>query len=234
MAVRLAQFAGIFYSSDPDQLSAQLAELLLLTKAEHQITRAIISPQNGYVYSGMVAASAFRCLQYNCDVIKKVLLVSYSDKVSPGKLVFTNAEAFATPLGNVPVDTESVKQCLTLPNCEIDNDKHQATFSLEVQLPFLQLCLLDFTIVPVIVGENGQSILTAIIDQYLHSPEVLVIVSANVESLAHEHVQHNAAVSALLSAAHSHKLNSKIVHSGEVLDEALPAEHTQYGSSIFY
>jgi AmmeMemoRadiSam system protein B len=62
------------------------------------------------------------------------------------------AEAFATPLGDVPVDSAGRDAMLAHPAVEVDDRPHALEHSLEVQLPFLQTVLGEFVVVPVVVG----------------------------------------------------------------------------------
>ena len=69
------------------------------------------------------------------------------------------ATGFATPLGVVPLDRAAMARVLGLPQVNCDDDAHAVDHALEVQLPFLQVVLDEFTIVPFLVGRaSGEEV----------------------------------------------------------------------------
>ncbi|MDP6436905.1 MAG: AmmeMemoRadiSam system protein B, partial [Gammaproteobacteria bacterium] len=153
MSVRNAAVAGMFYPAGSEQLKSDVDALL-----EHAPTpagpvpKAMILPHAGYVYSGPAVAAACKLLQTGRDQIKRVVLFGPAHRVYLEGMAVPGTDAFATPLGTVPLDREVIDNLLTLPGvCESD-EAHRDEHSLEVQLPFLQTVLSDFTLVPVVVG----------------------------------------------------------------------------------
>ena len=69
------------------------------------------------------------------------------------RLALSSAEAFRTPLGDIPLDRQAVDKILEFPQAQIIDVAHDMEHSLEVHLPFLQRVLGDFSLVPVAVGE---------------------------------------------------------------------------------
>ena len=115
--------------------------------------KAVIVPHAGYVYSGAVAGSAYARLAAGRDTIRRVVLFGPTHRVPVRGLALPAARAFATPLGDIDVDREAVAAALALP-CVCESDAaHAFEHSLEVQLPFLQEVLGEFTIVPFAVGD---------------------------------------------------------------------------------
>jgi hypothetical protein len=135
---------GTFFPADAAELRARVRGYLERVSppapaaAERCRPKAIIAPHGGYDYSGPIAASAYACLAGRARAIRRVVLVGTCHVVRARGLLATTAEAVATPLGRVPVDTESVEQAARLPQVSVDNDAHEADHALAVQLPFLQ------------------------------------------------------------------------------------------------
>jgi AmmeMemoRadiSam system protein B/AmmeMemoRadiSam system protein A len=117
--------------------------------------RAIISPHAGYRYSGPVAAAAYRSLRG--DSFRRVILIGFSHRRAQSYIgvdVPVHLGGYETPLGTVPIDREA---CLALAGNKdlflsepgMDAEEH----SLELQLPFLQVTLGDFQLIPLMIGQ---------------------------------------------------------------------------------
>ena len=131
--VRAPAVAGSFYPADPSQLRETVARLLA-SAAYGTPPKALIAPHAGYVYSGPVAASAFRRVE---DApISRVVLLGPSHLGPLRGLALPGAAAMRTPLGDVPIEEVSLPQ---------DRRAHAEEHSLEVELPFLQVALHSFT-----------------------------------------------------------------------------------------
>jgi AmmeMemoRadiSam system protein B len=116
---------------------------------------ALISPHAGYAYSGQTAAYAYDQLQ-GLEV-GTVVLLGPSHRAWVGDYATSNADAYETPLGLVPLDLDFIKvldDSISLPRLRRD-DEH----SLEIQLPFLQRLLGDFQLVPILM--NAEDPVTA-------------------------------------------------------------------------
>ncbi|MCU0333394.1 MAG: AmmeMemoRadiSam system protein B [Ignavibacteriaceae bacterium] len=136
--VRPAQVAGYFYPSNPDKLRKDINLLLDVTKPKEKFEKifGLVAPHAGYVYSGKTAAHAYNLLVGKN--YKRVVVISPShSEYFPGICVF-EGDAYETPLGLLKVDKEFREKLLT------------------VQLPFLQLVLKDFKIVPVVMGDQSK------------------------------------------------------------------------------
>jgi len=153
--VRQACCAGSWYPGEPSALAEMVDGLLAQAPVPDVRDKplAIIAPHAGYAYSAPVAAAAYRHLQGH--KYKRVILLAFSHRLSGtynGVDVPGEYTAYATPLGEVPVDRESCDLLLrstafaSHPGC--DRDEH----SLELQLPFLQSVAGEFKIVPLHVG----------------------------------------------------------------------------------
>jgi hypothetical protein len=183
--VRLPAVAGRFYPSDPVELRKLITDLLAeVPPATGPAPKALIAPHAGYLYSGPIAASAYAQLIPARDQIKRVVLFGPSHYVAVNGLATTSAEGFATPLGIVPVDVEAVRQVRLLPQVSELDEAHAQEHSLEVQLPFLQCVLGDFTLVPLAVGDATPEEISQVLDALWDGPETRFVVSSD---LSHYH-----------------------------------------------
>ena len=94
-------------------------------------------------------------------------------------LATSSAEAFATPLGLVPVDVEAVRQARSLPQVRELDEAHEHEHSLEVQLPFLQTVLGDFALVPLAVGDATPEEVGQVLDALWDGPETRFVISSD-------------------------------------------------------
>ncbi len=145
--------AGQFYEADPVRLRRQILELIKSNPeaTPHPGAVAILVPHAGYAYSGHVAAAAYQAIK-NLS-IDHVLLLGPSHGGDFQGAALPSHAAFATPLGNVPVDQQAVASLAQNKFFYIDDHAHQEEHSLEVQIPFLQETLSSpFAIVPLAIG----------------------------------------------------------------------------------
>ena len=145
--------AGTFYPSDRKELKAMVGTFLSKAQKVPAGARliAIISPHAGYRYSGQVAAYGYR--QIEGRDIRRVIIIGPSHYVGfRGASVYTKGK-FTTPLGDVKIDEKAAESLLD-ENVDLKfyPDAFEKEHSIEVQLPFLQTVLKDFTIVPIVVG----------------------------------------------------------------------------------
>jgi hypothetical protein len=79
-------------------------------------------------------------------------------------MAIPSATAFSTPLGEVPVDAEAFEIARGVPEVRVFDAPFDDEHSLEVQLPFLQVVLEDFRVLPVLVGQAAPESVAALID----------------------------------------------------------------------
>lgn len=154
-AVREPAVAGQFYPSDSTELSmmatGHLEKVTGLPKIDGRII-ALIVPHAGLVYSGPVAAYAYKLLENSG--IRKVILCGPTHRVRfQGLSVYGPDITWRTPLGMVPCDNDLCRAFLTRKGgFEILPEAHTSEHCLEVQLPYLQTVVKDLRIVPIIMG----------------------------------------------------------------------------------
>ena len=184
-SVRPAAVAGAFYPGGPKELDATVQyHLSQVEPADAPVPKAIIAPHAGYIYSGAVAASAYARILPARDAIKRVVLLGPCHRVAVRGLAVSGADAFATPLGDVPLDRQAIAGILALPQVEVFDATHEQEHSLEVHLPFLQVILEAFSIVPVVVGEADAAQVAEVLEHLWGGPETLIVVSTD---LSHYH-----------------------------------------------
>jgi len=99
-------------------------------------------------------------------------------------LAFPTTAAFRTLLGDVAIDTDTVDRLAALPPVQVLNAAHTREHSLEVHLPFLQVILDDFTLVPLVVGDVSSADVAAVLNAVWDDEETFVVVSSD---LSHYH-----------------------------------------------
>jgi len=180
--VRPAAVAGTFYPGDADVLRGEVA--LLLSEAPPPRPgavrpKALVVPHAGYVYSGPVAASAYVHLRAPGPPVERVVLLGPSHQVAVAGLALPAAGHFETPLGRIPIDAAAAARALALPQVTRSGPAHQREHALEVQLPFLQVLLERFTLLPLAVGQATAEDVAAVLEALWGGPETLVVISTD-------------------------------------------------------
>lgn len=149
--VRPPAVAGSFYPGQRATLEHDVKRFLA-SGAPRADVAAVIVPHAGYVFSGAAAGTAFAALAGAHPGRVVLLGPSHHASFRGGALPPTDTTAFATPLGDVPLDRAAVERLRRLPGFDGPPSAHGPEHCLEVELPFLQVALGDVPIVPVLVG----------------------------------------------------------------------------------
>lgn len=185
---REAAVAGLFYPEEPAELRAQIEALLhggdVPGAATGPAPKALVVPHAGYIYSGATAAAAYRRLRPAAEHLSRVVLLGPAHRVPVAGLALPEASAFLTPLGAVPVDAEAAARVRGLPGVAVSALAHAYEHSLEVQLPFLQVVLGAFRVLPLVVGEARPDEVAAALEAVWGGSETLIVVSTD---LSHYH-----------------------------------------------
>ena len=150
--IRPPAVAGLFYPADTEELTLDIQQLLTEAKHHNLTPKVLIVPHAGYVYSGAIAATAYNTLRPAAATIKRVVLLGPTHRVAVHGLALPDADVFKTPLGQVKLDKDAIQAIAHLPQITISAEAHAMEHSLEVQLPFLQCVLTEFTLLPLAVG----------------------------------------------------------------------------------
>jgi len=186
-AVRPAAVAGTFYPGNARALADEVDELLGGAEAlapRVGFPKALIVPHAGYIYSGAVAAGAYDAARAARGVVRRVVLLGPVHRVAVRGLATTSDEAFATPLGSIPIDRQALASLKDLPQVVTSDAAHALEHSLEVQLPFLQKTLGAFSLVPFAVGQASVAEVAQVLERLWGGPETLIVISTD---LSHYH-----------------------------------------------
>jgi AmmeMemoRadiSam system protein B len=179
VAVRPAAAAGRYYPADPGELLAEVRAALAAASAPLADAKAFVLPHATHERCGRVAAAGYRSLALRRDTVRRVVLLGPSHyDVFPG-LAATGAAAFRTPLGDVPVDQATVRTLLHFTQVHLRDRAHRREHSLEVHLPFLQVVLRDFEIVPLLTGDASPAEVAEVLAFLWGGPETAVVVSSD-------------------------------------------------------
>jgi len=186
--IRPPAVAGLFYPDSADELKQQVDALLGEAAANltpEQIKtnpKAMIVPHAGYVYSGFTAASAY--IRLNAERIRHVVLLGPVHRVPVRGLALPDTGAFATPLGIIPLNTAGMQAIEHFPQVVTSAAAHQQEHSLEVQLPFLQRTLNNFTLIPLAVGDATADEVGEVLNALWGDESTLILISSD---LSHFH-----------------------------------------------
>jgi predicted class III extradiol MEMO1 family dioxygenase len=170
--IRPPAVAGTFYSREPDRLRVQVQSLLANARPSTAvIPKAVIAPHAGYVYSGRVAAAAFATLRGRAQAIERVVLVGPAHYLPVRGIAAPTVDYFETGRrGGAGVVRSDAP--------------HAPEHALEVELPFLQMLLPSFRIVPLVVGDAAVQSVAEVLRILWGGPETLIVVSSD---LSHYH-----------------------------------------------
>lgn len=190
--VRPPAVAGLFYPADRTELKQTC--LKYLEDARREIGGrlpdklfGIIAPHAGYQYSGFTAAHGYASITPNSA--QKVIVISPSHHEYFHGLSVFSGKAYSTPLGEVEVDAELRESFLELAGETAIESRvgHKTEHALEVQLPFLQLALGPFRLLPIVMGDQNRKycgILGKVIRDLVAGEKTLVVASSD---LSHYH-----------------------------------------------
>jgi AmmeMemoRadiSam system protein B/AmmeMemoRadiSam system protein A len=192
--VRNPVVAGSFYPGDSTTLSQTVTNLLdqaVPPKIDGTLI-GMVSPHAGYVYSGHVAASGYDLFKNKS--INRVVVISPSHVLAFDGSAVYNGTGYRTPLGTIPVDQKFCKKLADQhPSISLSADGHEtirqgrAEHALEVQLPFLQSVLIEFTLIPIIMGDQQYETCRALgiaLSELIKDDKTVIIASSD---LSHFH-----------------------------------------------
>jgi AmmeMemoRadiSam system protein B/AmmeMemoRadiSam system protein A len=182
--IREPAVAGVFYPDRPEVLSRDVTRYLENAKEEKfegEIV-ALVSPHAGYMYSGQVAAHAYKLIQGK--TFESVVVVGPSHQALFKGASLYDRGGYRTPLGVVPIDMELAKKMMEKrKEIQFLPEAHSREHSLEVQIPFLQVALKSFKLIPIVMEpywswETCQHLASAIAET-VKGKKVLLIASTD-------------------------------------------------------
>ncbi|MGC9317719.1 MAG: AmmeMemoRadiSam system protein B [Armatimonadota bacterium] len=181
--VRQPAVAGAFYPGEPDGLRATVREMLREAEVADLPGPVIglMAPHAGYIYSGSIAAAAYAQLQG--AEYDTVIIIGPSHRWPVGGIALPACGAWRTPLGDVPVDRELCAELAAASDrFHRSAQAHRTEHALEVQLPFLQVVLDDFAIVPLVMHDFAEENCSAAADAIVQAAadrSVLLVASTD-------------------------------------------------------
>ncbi len=257
--IRMPAVAGMFYPGSARELDTDVRAMLAERPCASAAPKAIIAPHAGYMYSGPIAASVYALLAPAAGTIRRVVLLGPTHRIGVRGLAIPSVEAFATPLGAVPLDTGAMAEIASLPQVVTADAPHAQEHSLEVHLPFLQSVLRDFRLVPLAVGQARPEEVAEVLERLWGGDETLIVVSSDLShylpyaaareidtataarivaldaTIAHDEACGATPVNGLLRAARHHRLKAALVdlrNSGDTAGER--SRVVGYGGFAFY
>jgi len=187
MMIRNAVVAGQFYPARARELRSDVEGYIKVAPvpadAPHAVCRGLIVPHAGYVYSGPVAGAGYACLAgLGGSEHITVVILAPSHHVWFRGAALPEADVFRTPLGDISV-SDAVQVLARGPSVLTSGQAHALEHAVEVQLPFLQVALRDFSIIPLVLGEVDTAALAHEL-MALHLPHMLVVASSDLSHYA--------------------------------------------------
>jgi AmmeMemoRadiSam system protein B len=176
----------MFYPDDPHTLRATIDALLSAVpgRAAKPGAKALIVPHAGYIYSGPIAAAAYESLRERRHTLRRVVLIGPSHRVALRGIAVPSVAKFLTPLGAIDID-QAGKRALMDQGLVVEADApHAMEHCLEVQLPFLQSLLDEFTLLPLVAGLAAPAHVARVLATVWGNDDTLVLVSSD---LSHYH-----------------------------------------------
>ena len=180
--------AGTWYPGTETELRKQIEEYLSRVPAPDSKgqTLAIIAPHAGYIYSGQVAAYSFKVLQG--QKFDSVIVIGPSHFVPFSGVATYDCAGFRTPLGDIPLDGELIAALMkSEPGIKDLPAAFEREHSVEAELPFLQIVLPSFKLVPLVMGDHDIIAcrrLAQAITECIKDKSVLIVASSD---LSHYH-----------------------------------------------
>ncbi len=175
--IRRPAVAGTFYPEDPALLREMIERMLRGASVSSEVApEAVVAPHAGYMYSGPFAAYAFKSLLPLAGTSPTVLLLGPAHFVAFNGVSTGPFTEWETPLGTVPVAVDRVEEILALGHPFTDiADPLIPEHSLEVELPFLQVVLGDFRLVPLAFGIVNPLLVARRLMEVLREGDVVVV-----------------------------------------------------------
>ena len=235
LSVRPPAVAGMFYPADAHELAHDISDYLNAARPYELTPKALIVPHAGYIYSGPVAATAYATLRPYAARICRVILLGPTHRVAVRGLALPGADAFDTPLGRIMLDVEAMHAVARFPQVSVSAQVHALEHSLEVQLPFMQSVLKEFTLLPLAVGMAGAEEVAEVLEAVWGGDETLIVISSDLshylpytvaqrvdkattesilklqQPIAHDQACGGTPVSGLILAAHKHHLKPNLL-----------------------
>jgi len=182
--IRPPAVAGMFYPEKKITLDQEIA-MVLEESREIELPGEVIGivvPHAGYMFSGGVAARAYR--QVFESEIEIVIVIAPSHCEYFTEISIFDGYGYSTPLGTLPVDRDLAQELVEQsPQIVLSDKGHRfEEHALEVQLPFLQKIFDDFRFIPIVMGEHSQNNIVSLANalaKVLKDKKALIVASTD-------------------------------------------------------
>ena len=183
--IKQPNVAGIFYPDNAEELNDMMQDFLHEARPSMKLNnlQAIIAPHAGLIYSGSIAASAYKYLEVLEEKPEKIAIFSPSHYYGFSTVAVPSATHFKTPLGEIPLDRDIIDSLLKKNLVEEIPRVFEREHALEVHLPFLQTILPQCQLIPLVVGQVPPQKVEDVIE-VLNGLGVFIVVSSD---LSHFH-----------------------------------------------
>lgn len=182
-ALRKSVIAGSWYPGAPSILRRDIENYFDFVpdwEWEREVV-GLIAPHAGYIYSGQVAAHAYKLIRGK--KYDAVIVIGPSHRVAFHGVSIFSKGAYETPLGIVPVAEELTEKIKILSKMVVEiPEAHFQEHSVEIQLPFLQVALGDFSFIPLVMGDQDANTcqeLAEAIYKASHGKKILIVGSSD-------------------------------------------------------
>ncbi|MBP7230407.1 MAG: AmmeMemoRadiSam system protein B [Syntrophaceae bacterium] len=190
--VRKSVMAGSWYSGNPSVLRSEIAAFIRNVPDrdfEGDVVGMLV-PHAGYVYSGQVAAHAYKLIQH--QKYDDVILLGPSHKMAFRGVSIYEEGVFETPLGRVLVSEDLAKEIKKQSSMIVNMPAaHTQEHALEIQLPFLQEALGNFLLIPLVMGEQSAQTcreLAAAIVRGAGNRRILIVASSDLSHFYNDRI----------------------------------------------
>ena len=184
IGMRLMAVSGQFYPGKEAPLKQKIEEAAAIARQDEiavRPVRALILPHAGYDYSAVTAVKGL--LSVDKSRIKRVVVLSPSHRHGFYGAAAGRYDGYWTPFDAVQCDMNALDTLLDTPGSPVKNmpEAHQGEHAIEVQLPLLQYFLDEFTLIPLVIGQNNLEQIRQIADALapFWGPETLWVISSD-------------------------------------------------------
>jgi AmmeMemoRadiSam system protein B len=180
LSVRQPAVAGQFYPANPGRLRREIESHINQASLPKELgtVRAVIAPHAGTIYSGPTAGYAFKALQRLSGRAWTVFLLGPAHRVPVNGVALGGYSGFRTPLGDASVAVDRVADMLERSSLYTRaSGAHAGEHCLEVEIPFLQVALSDFRLVPMLFGRVAPGEVAADLVGYVGEDDLIVVSS---------------------------------------------------------
>jgi len=181
------QVAGVHYPADADDLAEAITRAIVSARARPLGNpKLIIAPAGPLQEAGDVIASAIAGLANRSEIVRRVVVIGTAHRAVLRGLAAPTVQGFSTPLGEIPVDWRMLQRLKPIVEVSFDDRPFEGEHAIEVLLPFLQVCLDRFELLPLLVGNADPRVIDSVLEAVWGGPETLIIVASGLSSDASE------------------------------------------------